>query len=410
MKLALLRSVAADPNPSVNRLRDVFQEEFGEGPSEEAHRLFRQEVLRRETARPATKREVQKTHSMRLIVADADPVSRRVTEKYLEILGHTAMFARDLEMAWDLWKRHRPHIVLVDWIGGGAPALELLGKIRGAEGSRYTYLMLMFEKRDPRAELAAREGGADEILVKPLVKEDLAARIHSGQRIVQIQSRDSLIFAMAKVAEARDKETTNHLERIRYYAVVLARAYGNLPNAPEKVDQQFLDNIFLTSCLHDIGKSGIPDRVLLKPGRLDKDEFEVMKTHCRIGYEALLDALRADPRADYLKMAAEIALSHHEKYDGTGYPEGKKGLEIPLAARVAALCDVYDALVSKRVHKDAFSHDRAREIVVQEGGKHFDPVLVEAFLTVERKFAEIAAAFHGRAQAKPVSPPAEEEE
>ncbi|MFP4477209.1 MAG: HD domain-containing phosphohydrolase [Desulfatibacillaceae bacterium] len=394
MKLSLLRSVVAEPNPTLEKLQEVFREEFGEGLTEEAILLFKQELLRKEAAKAEKKKAPTRTGAMRIVVLDKDAISRRVTHKTLENLGHKALHTKDTDTAWDAWKKLRPPMLLVDWEGDGRPTLDLLGKVRDAEGSRYTYLMVMFEKRDPRSELAAREAGADEVLIKPLVKEDIAARIQAGQRIVQIQSRDHLIFAMAKVAEARDNETTNHLERIRYYSVMLARAVNEVSDGNETVDQQFVDNIFLTSCLHDIGKSGIPDHILLKPGRLDTDEFEVMKTHCRIGHEALQEALRADPRADYLKMAAEIALSHHERYDGAGYPQGLKGKSIPLAARIVALCDVYDALVSKRLHKNAFSHDHARDIIEQEIGRHFDPMLVRAFRLVEKKFIEIAHAFN----------------
>jgi putative two-component system response regulator len=151
----------------------------------------------------------------------------------------------------------------------------------------------------------------------------------------------------------------------------------------------FIDNIFLTSPLHDIGKIGIPDFVLLKPGRLDEKEYKIMQKHTTIGHGALATAIEKFPNEEYLKMSAEIALNHHEKYDGSGYPSGAKEEEIPLSARIVALADVYDALVSKRVYKSAMPHDTAKSIIVTERGRHFDPIVVDAFLRCEQQFIKI---------------------
>jgi putative two-component system response regulator len=153
--------------------------------------------------------------------------------------------------------------------------------------------------------------------------------------------------------------------------------------------------VYLTSPLHDIGKVAVPDAVLLKPGPLTPDEFEIMKRHASVGWETLDAVLRAHPEAKFLRMARDIAGSHHERFDGTGYPLGRKGEDIPLCGRIVALADVYDALTTKRVYKPAFSHDKARDIIVAASGTHFDPAIVDAFLenedefsTVRRNFAE----------------------
>jgi putative two-component system response regulator len=194
---------------------------------------------------------------------------------------------------------------------------------------------------------------------------------------------------MAKLAESRDPETGNYLERIRYYSKVLAEAIARTGDHTEEIDGLFIDNIFRTSPLHDIGKIGTPDYVLLKPGRLDDREFEIMKNHCRVGYETLNEALKRYPKADYLKMSADIALSHHEKYDGTGYPDGIRGREIPISARIVALADVYDALVSKIVYKEAYVHDVAKALILQQNSTHFDPMVINAFLASEKSFIHI---------------------
>src|SRR5690606_33804979 len=146
------------------------------------------------------------------------------------------------------------------------------------------------------------------------------------------------------------------------------------------INQTFIDNIFQSSPLHDIGKVGIPDIILLKPGRLTDVEFNMMKHHTVIGAEALEEVARHSESGHFLKMAVEIARSHHERFDGTGYPDGLKGHDIPLAARITAVADVFDALTSIRVYKSAFTPDIARSMMTNDAGKHFDPAIIEAFL------------------------------
>ena len=163
----------------------------------------------------------------------------------------------------------------------------------------------------------------------------------------------------------------------------------NRDDAPAEINMLFIENIFLSSPLHDIGKIGIPDYVLLKMDRLDDREFEIMKTHTTIGYTTLNAAAQSDGRAEYLVMSADIALYHHERYDGKGYPSGLKGEKIPLCARIVALADVYDALVSKRVYKTAFPHEVARSIIIGEKGMHFDPMIIDAFIESENHFIEV---------------------
>ncbi len=224
----------------------------------------------------------------------------------------------------------------------------------------------------------------------------MAVRIKAGERILGFESRDLVIFSMAKLVESRDPETGNHLERTRFYSKILAAAIAMSDDSPQEIDHLFIENIFLTSPLHDIGKMGIPDYILLKPGRLDNKEFEIMKGHSRIGFETLNEALQKFPKAEYLQMSAEIALSHHEKFDGTGYPDCIKGKEIPLSARIMALSDVYDALTSKRVYKEAYTHDIAKSIIISESGIHFDPIVVDAFLSSEKMFIDISNQFRDK--------------
>ena len=330
---------------------------------------------------------------MKILIVDDELVSRKKMEKSIHSLGHETLSAANGHEAWKIWNDKRTRMVITDWIMPGMDGLEFCRKIRESEGSQYTYIIMVTAKSNIHDIVTGIDTGADDFISKPFVKEELLVRIRAGERVIGFETRDIVIFSMAKLAESRDPETGNHLERIRYYSKALAETIARFKNSPEKTDRLFIDNIFRTSPLHDIGKIGTPDHVLLKPGRLDDNEFEIMKNHSRIGFETLNDALKRYPKADYLKMSAEIALSHHEKFDGSGYPEGLKGQAIPLAARIVALADVYDALVSRRVYKDAYPTDMAKAIILQGNGTHFDPMVVSAFLDCEDSFVQISERF-----------------
>lgn len=170
---------------------------------------------------------------------------------------------------------------------------------------------------------------------------------------------------------------------------MIARHLQDNPKFRRQMDDEYVGLIYQTSPLHDIGKVAIPDRILLKPGRLTAEEFEIMKTHTDHGAATLDAALEEYPGTSFLEMARDIALGHHERYDSRGYPRGLAGDEIPLSARIMALADVYDALTSRRVYKEAYSHDRTKSMIVEEAGKHFDPAMVAAFLAHERQFTAI---------------------
>lgn len=330
---------------------------------------------------------------MKILVVDDELVSRKKIEKLLQSLGHETLTAKDGIEAWEKWQHERTRMVITDWVMPGLDGLELCKKIRQVQGGSYTFVIMVTAKEAVDDIVIGMEAGADDFISKPFVKEELAVRVRAGERILGFESRDLVIFSLARLAESRDPETGNHLERIRHYSKALAEALLDSPNCPEELDTFFVENIFLTSPLHDIGKIGIPDSILLKPGLYNDDEFTIMKEHCRIGYETLNEALLRYPNAKFLKMSAEIARHHHERYDGTGYPDGLKGNEIALSARIVAVADVYDALVNKRVYKEAYPHEKAKGIIIQSSGKHLDPIVVDAFLKCEKKFIEIFERF-----------------
>lgn len=204
-----------------------------------------------------------------------------------------------------------------------------------------------------------------------------------------IETRDVAMFVLASLAESRDPETGEHLERMRSYCHILAEELQNSGPYSDQIDDKFVTDLYRSSPLHDIGKVGVPDCILLKPGSLTDQEYEVMKQHTLIGAEALSRTIKNTSGADFLKMAADIARWHHEKFDGTGYPDGLKGVQIPLAARIVALADVYDALTSSRVYKPAFRPEIAYMMMCQERGRQFDPVVVDAFVARQEDFLKV---------------------
>jgi putative two-component system response regulator len=205
---------------------------------------------------------------------------------------------------------------------------------------------------------------------------------------------EATVLALTSLAETRDNETGNHIMRTQRYVQALALALREHPRFSHYLNSDSIALLFKSAPLHDIGKVGIPDRILLKPSRLDVDEFEIMKTHTTLGYAAIQRASeRVGRPVAFFQVASEIALSHQEKWDGSGYPQGLAENTIPVSARLMALADVYDALISKRVYKDAMPHERSVEIILEGRGKHFDPAIVDAFLAIQDQCLDIAIQF-----------------
>jgi len=202
-------------------------------------------------------------------------------------------------------------------------------------------------------------------------------------------ARMATILGLAKLAEYRDEGTGTHLERIREYAKLLAEALSNNPKYTGHITPEYVDDIYQSSILHDIGKVGIPDAVLLKPDKLSDEEFNVIKRHTTLGGDAIKAIEAKIEGQSFLALGKEIAYNHHEKWDGSGYPRGLSGEGIPLSARIIALADVYDALTTKRFYKEAFSHKRSRQMIVDLKGTHFDPEMVDVFLTLQDEFNRI---------------------
>lgn len=236
-----------------------------------------------------------------------------------------------------------------------------------------------FEDEDIRALHAITEAAAIALLNQIRLRE-------------RNEARDAVILAMAKLAENRDPETGTHLERVQSYCRVLSEALATTPKYEKIIDRAFIENIVRSSPLHDIGKVGIPDNILLKPGRLTPEEFDVMKRHSTIGGDTIRALIEQGRNQSFLQMGMEIAYHHHERYNGKGYPDGLAGEDIPLSARIMALANVYDALTSRRVYKEPMPHEQAAAIIREDTGTHFDPDVAWAFWEREAEFKRLSIA------------------
>lgn len=238
---------------------------------------------------------------------------------------------------------------------------------------------------------------------KALQEQNAALEYAVRQRTLELQlTQDITTLAMASLAETRDNETGNHIRRTQNYVRLLAQKLRHHDDFRSYLDNdRIIDLLYKSAPLHDIGKVGIADNILLKPGKLTDDEFVIMKTHARLGgiaiekaEEELGDAIQdVLGGQSFLHFAREIANYHHEKWDGSGYPEGLIGENIPLSARLMAVADVYDALICKRIYKPAFSHEKAMQIIIEGSGSHFDPRIVQAFIELEDDVKEIAQCY-----------------
>ncbi len=333
---------------------------------------------------------------MRILIADDDDVAVEILEHALGQFGYQVTVARDGREALELVRSGQFRMVVSDWEMPKMTGVELCQEIRRRSAGGYVYVILLTSRHGTQNVVDGMNAGADDFVIKPFQPQELVVRIRAGERILSLESRELIIFSLAKLAESRDPDTGTHLERMREYCRVLAEHLSQQAMFRDRVDGDYVQLIFMTSPLHDIGKVGIPDRILLKPGKLSSEEFEVMKQHPEIGARTLDAAVAAHPEAKFLCMARDIARCHHEKFDGSGYPAGLAGEDIPLCGRIVALADVYDALTTKRVYKPAFSHEQAVAIIREGRGRHFDPDIVDAFDANEQRFVAIREQFAQR--------------
>ncbi|MFC1759269.1 HD domain-containing phosphohydrolase [Planctomycetota bacterium] len=326
---------------------------------------------------------------MDVLVVDDEAIARRMVENALTEGGYNVFTAANGREALEMLQQRRIQLVVSDWEMPIMSGLEFCKAVRAGDSSQYVYIIMVTSRNNPVETISGFAVGADDYVAKPFNPAELVWRVNAGKRVVGMKSSAMTIFALAKLAESRDQETGAHLERVRSFCRILGLQLQQTGRFRDEIDDNFVRLLYETSPLHDIGKVAIPDNVLLKPGRLTEDEFDIMKSHTTRGAETIQSLLTEFPDTEFLQVAHDIILSHHEKYDGSGYPNGIVGQDIPLCGRTLAVADAYDALTSKRVYKDAFSHMEARTIIVNGSGKHFDPAIVDAFVEVEDEFTDI---------------------
>jgi putative two-component system response regulator len=349
--------------------------------------------------------------SMNVLVVDDDEISRQMVAQTLRSAGYQVTLAHDGQQALQILRRNNHQLVISDWSMPVMNGLELCRAIRSADLRHYVYFLMLTSHQCMQDTIDGLAAGADDYVTKPFEPGELVMRVNTGRRIIAAESCGMTIFTLAKLAESRDPETGAHLERVRCYCHVLAQHLHQQAVFPSQINDEYVRLIYETSPLHDIGKVAIPDAVLLKPGRLSTEEFDIMKTHTLHGAHTLSAAMDEFPNASFLRMAYDIAVSHHERFDGSGYPHGLAGQDIPLCGRIVALADVYDALTSKRVYKDAMSHEASKALIVKDRGKHFDPDVTDAFLAVEEQFIAIRSRYQdaGDGESEDAPSPAVEE-
>ena len=331
---------------------------------------------------------------MKILIVDDDDISLSILESALNEAGFETQTAPDGRSALKMLLEYDIKMVISDWEMPNMDGLRLCREIRRQAATGYVYTILLTSRDSEQEIVEGMSSGADDFITKPFNRGEMIARVRAGERVLSLESRDMVIFALAKLAESRDQETGMHLERVQRYSRVLVQALAENQDFHEPIDADFIRLVYQTSPLHDIGKVAIPDSVLLKPGKFTDEEFTIMKTHTSLGATTLESALQAFPQARFLQVARDIASGHHEKWDGSGYPNGLSGYIIPLAARIVAVADVYDALTSRRPYKEAFTHEVAKKIIEDDAGTHFDPVIAATFSKIHDDFRSIREMFN----------------
>jgi putative two-component system response regulator len=360
----------------------------------------------------------QRQNKDTILMVDDNPANLQVLQTILEGQGCRLLTARDGAGTLSVAAEEKPDVILLDIMMPDMDGLDVCRNLKADQATFEIPVIFLSAPEKTEDKVRGLEIGAVDYITKPFQPEEVIARVttHLTLRCLQrqlkiantelkelsenldkkveersqqlLRSRDSIIFAMAKMTEARDDDTGKHLERICRYVEILAM---ELAKTDAAITDDWIRTVAQTAALHDIGKVGIPDGILLKKGQLTPEERKIMETHPAIGGDTLLE-LREEMGGGgpFLSRAIEITLGHHEKWDGSGYPFGIKGEAIALSARLVAVADVYDALVSHRIYKSGLSHEDACRHIQEGAGTHFDPRVVDAFKARQDDFRRIA--------------------
>jgi len=310
-----------------------------------------------------------------------------------------------------------PDLILLDVMMPGASGYEVCQELKSDPATQDVPIIFLTALTEAAEEFRGLRMGAVDYITKPVNPAIFLSRVkvhlenkaakellknqnallerEVKRRTRQIQdTQDATIIILASIVETRDNETGNHIRRTQHYVRELARQLRTHPRFADYLTDHQIDILFKSAPLHDIGKVGIPDSILLKPGKLTREEFETMKTHTTLGYKAIEDAeTTLGMKVEFLACAKEIALTHQEKWNGEGYPRQLKGDAIPISGRLMAVADVYDALRSRRVYKPGLPHEQAAAVIIEGKGNHFDPDVVDAFVAIADRFVVIADRF-----------------
>ena len=295
--------------------------------------------------------------------------------------------------------KQKPDLILLDIYMPEMDGFETIKRLKSNPNTAKIPVIFLTAKANSDIESQGFECGAVDFITKPFNKNSMLHRIDTHLQLSSYQNyleqsirslQDSIISSFSELIECRDTETGGHVERTKQYVEVLAKELMRRGAYPDILNEKYIEELVCSAALHDIGKIGISDLILLKPGRLTDEEFEKMKQHTIIGWRVLGNMMEKTPVYKYLGLAQEVAISHHERFDGRGYPYGLKGEEIPLSGRIMAIADVYDALIADRVYRKAMSNEEACEIIMAGKGTQFDPVIIEVFEDMKETFYQIA--------------------
>jgi len=345
----------------------------------------------------------------KILLVDDNTTNLQLLHETLDGLGYKLLIAKNGKTALAIAQKANPSIILLDIMMPEMDGYEVCQRLKTDKNTKHIPVIFISALADDEDEAKGLALGAVDYITKPIKPELVRARVrnhlelkrhqdHLEKLVAERTRRLALtqavtIESLATLAEYRDPETGGHIKRTQNYVKALAVHLKDHPRFCDALNDDTIELLYLSAPLHDLGKVGVRDNVLLKAGRLTDEEFEEMKKHTTYGEEALRITEQKLGGDSFLRYAREIAYTHQEKWDGSGYPQGLKGDEIPLAGRLMALADVYDALISKRVYKPPFPHEKALEIIVEGKGKHFDPDIVSAFLELEGTFRNIALTF-----------------
>lgn len=342
-----------------------------------------------------------------LIVDDAASNLVILTE-IIKKAGYLPRPVTNAKQAMHAMKVSLPQLILLDVAMPGMDGFEFCEVLKREEWTKDIPVIFISGLDSPEERQQGFEMGAVDFITKPFVSAEVISRIHTHLRLFKMQKELEgekkqfhkrvkervkqikeeqlrMIYALAQLSESRDDAIGEHLEHVGMGCKLLAQSLQAYPMFQEEITQEFIEDIELAAPLHDIGKIKIPDRILLKPGKLTYEEMEIMKTHTELGAKSLMDIYSSAGQSELINMAIDIVYYHHEKWDGSGYPLRLKGKDIPLSARIMAVIDVYDTLTSERCYKEAFSHEDSVEIINENAGTSFDPDIVKVFNKIQNQ-------------------------